>query len=135
VGAEPSLSSRAVGAESTLRSGGEPPRVCARFAQVPAMNPVRKLEHSALMNAALGKNKTAWLESAMHFWGGLNNIFRFGPFRYAAYYVDEAWVAAEKAKHKQRHERIQGSAAAATTTPPFVSTNDVLMSWWLTTGG
>jgi len=98
------------------------------------MNPKRKMEHMDLMDAAMGKNKTGWLESALHFWGGLNNIFRYGPLRYSAYYVDEAWVEAQKDKHRQYYESVKGTSKAINT-PPFVSTNDVVMSWWLTTGG
>lgn len=98
------------------------------------MNPERKMEHTDQMNAVVGRNKTRWLESALHFHGGLRNIFRCGPLRYSAYYVDEAWVEAQKAKHRQYYESVKGTSKAITT-PPFVSTNDVMVSWWLSTGG
>jgi hypothetical protein len=98
------------------------------------MNPVRKTEHMRHMDAAMGSNKTRWLESPLHFHSGLRNIFRCGPLRWSAYYVNDAWVEAQKAKHRQYYESVKGTSKAITT-PPFVSTNDVIMSWWLSTGG
>lgn len=72
----------------------------------------------------------AWvLWKATHF-GWTNNVLTRGPLRYSAYQVNTDWVRAEKARYQ-----AERAASGHADSPPFVSTNDVLATWFLNTGG
>jgi hypothetical protein len=76
------------------------------------------------------KRCLAWaLWTATHFGCTINVLLR-GPLRYSAYQVNTDWVNAEKARYQEER-----AASGHTDSPPFVSTNDVLASWFFNTGG
>jgi len=67
---------------------------------------------------AVGIKKVFWMMGKWQFYGGLLNVLFRGVPRYRAYYLNMEWVEAEKRK----------------ITSGFVSSNDVLTSWFLGSG-
>lgn len=63
--------------------------------------------------------------------GWMHNALKGGPLVYRAYQVDDTWLTAQKALSGSK----AGEAEDASSQPAFVSTNDVLTSWFFTTGG
>ena len=74
------------------------------------------------------KDKILW-GATMSGW--MRNAMKGGPLVYRAYQVDASWVAAQKAQCGSKARQSEDSSPQ----PAFVSTNDVLTSWFFTTGG
>lgn len=88
------------------------------------LNPFRKLAFSAAMAESLGQGKTGWLSSQRAWLGNLMSRLFKPTHKWGAWYVDEGWVGDQK--------RSQSTASCRDT--PWISTNDVLTSWFLCRG-
>lgn len=89
---------------------------------VEGLKPHRKFEFPPAMAMAVGPSKLAWVNSLPARIGTLiGRLFR-PAHRWTAWRVSQQWVKAEKTR----------STGAAGT--PYVSTNDVLTSWFLRRG-
>ena len=102
--------------------------------QPPALKLQRKTGFGEAMAASLGNDAQLWKKSPSLLAGILLKLLLLVPMGMAgklnlqAWYVDPDWIQAEKETHK---------AEIANVTKPeikFVSTNDVLTSWFLRTG-
>mmetsp|Transcript_83248 Transcript_83248/g.269468 ORF Transcript_83248/g.269468 Transcript_83248/m.269468 type:complete len:401 (+) Transcript_83248:74-1276(+) len=88
------------------------------------LNPVRAKDFGAALSKTIGQDKIAWKTSPSMMLGIVRKlIFRTPAFKVRAFYVNEEWVEAQKKVHEK------------STEIPFVSTNDVLTSWFLKRGG
>jgi hypothetical protein len=100
----------------------------------PAMQPARR--HLDVTTAATWRPWNPWKAlREMILWqatmsGWMHNAMKGGPLVYRAYQVDNTWLAAQKALWSKA-----GEAEDSSSLPAFVSTNDVLTSWFFTTGG
>ena len=84
------------------------------------LNPWRKPDFPQAVAQALGPQQ-AWPSSRFARWGSLLDAMMRPKHRWHAWYVDATWLKGEK----QRFQDEQGG---------FVSSNDVLTSWFFTAG-
>jgi len=100
----------------------------SRASPILALNPRRKLEFSAAATNALGPSKLEWAGSMPAQLGNVvGSRFKIGQ-RWSAWEVDGSWVKAQKKGFLALDEAERRGV-------PWVSTNDVLTSWFLRRGG
>lgn len=102
-------------------------------ADPPVLEPTRLEAFGALVAETIGEDKIAFKKAPSVTLGILLKLFARSPLgclpsqKVRAWRVSDAWVAAQKEKHA-------ASAAAATVPFTFVSTNDVVTSWFFSRG-